>query len=504
MRVSLRFVTLAAAVALSPLLASVQPAAAAAATAKKIADPDITVAVERQFMLDPAVPFNLIDVGTRNGVVRLSGQVADLGAKMQAERIAETVKGVRSVVDEITVAPSSLSSEEIQKSVSAALAADPATKEYALTVTADGNGIVTLRGTVDAWAERDLAAHVAAGVQGVREINNDIDTTFAGTRTDSDMQTDIKERLRWDTLVDDSLINVSVKDATATLTGVVGSAAEARRAQFDAWITGIKNVRADGLTVERWARDDDLRTSKYVHKSDQDVRKAVQAALRYDPRLNGFPMDVTVDDGIVRLTGSVGNLRAKRAASDTARNTVGVVEVENYLHVRPAGELGPQTIDRSVRDAFKRDALLNGDDIVVDVDNGIVSLYGIVDTPIEKSQAEDVASRIAGVTEVRNYLTVQNLNVAVPVPGGYGWYPYAYSVQRTDPLAEDAAIAANIDEQLYWSPFVDKADVNVSVDDGVATLTGTVTSRAERAAAVASAYEGGARRVRDEIKLAAG
>ena len=148
MKVSLRFVTLAAAFALSPLLASVQPAAAAAATAKKIADADITVAVERQFMLDAAVPFNLIDVGTHNGIVSLSGQVANLGAKMQAERIAETVKGVRSVVDEITVAPSSLSPEEIQKSVSAALAADPATSDYALMVTADGSGTVTLRGTV--------------------------------------------------------------------------------------------------------------------------------------------------------------------------------------------------------------------------------------------------------------------------------------------------------------------------------------------------------------------
>jgi osmotically-inducible protein OsmY len=502
MPASIRLGSWAAGAAFVSLLASLangQPA-----RTKRLDDADVTLAVERQLMLDPAVPFNMIDVDTAHGIVSLTGKVDSFGAKMQAERVAETVKGVRSVVDEITVKPSGLSPEEIREGVMAALAGDPATSHYKLAVTVDSVGTVTLKGTVQSWAEHQLAAHVAANVRGVRAIDNDIDTSFVAKRRDDQMQADIKERLRWDTLVDDSLVNVKVKDGHATLTGVVGSAAEARRARFDAWVTGIKGVKTDALSVERWARDDDLRTAKYVHKSDQDIGKAVKAALHYDPRVTEFPVNVVVDEGMVRLSGTVGNLRARRAAADTARNTVGVLGVENYLRVRPSEEIDARSIDKGVRDAFKRDALISGDDIVVDVDGGVVSLYGLVDSSIEKSQAEDVASRIVGVTGVHNYLTVQRPDVAIPPRVGYGWYPYDYSYRQADPLAEDAAIAANIDEEISWSPFVDKADVKVTVDDGVATLTGTVKSRGERAAAVASAYEGGARRVRDEIKIAAG
>jgi osmotically-inducible protein OsmY len=44
---------------------------------------------------------------------------------------------------------------------------------------------------------------------------------------------------------------------------------------------------------------------------------------------------------------------------------------------------------------------------------------------------------------------------------------------------------------LWWSPFVDSDDVNVTVDDGVVTLTGAVDSWSEYNAAANNAYEGG-------------
>ena len=484
-------------IALLSLLAALEPASAA----MKIPDTQITVAVERQFMLDPAVPSNAIDVETRNGVVKLSGEASNLGARMQAERIAETVKGVRSVVDEVAVEPTGLPPEEIQKGVIAALAADPASGGHGLTATVDRDGTVTLRGTVHGLVERELAKRVAASVRGVRRVDADIQLDFPAKRSDSEMQADIKERLRWDTLVDDSLIDVNVKGATATLTGIVGSAAETRRARFDAGVTGIKEVKSDGLEVERWARDDDLRTAKYVKKPDGDIRNAIKAALLYDPRVNAFPLTVVVTDGIAQLSGAVGNLSAKRAATDTARNTVGVAAVENYLHVRPADHYSSATIDENVRAALRRDALIDKDDVLVVTDGGVVKLYGVVDSPIERNQAEEVASRIAGVLEVQNYLMVQRPDLAVPLPGGYGWYPYRFIAQRQTTRADDEAIAANIGREMYWSPYVNAADVQVTVDDGVATLRGSVRSRAERAAAVASAYEGGARRVKDEIEL---
>ncbi len=490
---------LTAAVALLALGASLRPA-----WAQEFTDADITAAVEREFLADATVPFNLVDVATDRGIVTLTGQVGNLGAKMQAERLAETIKGVRSVVDRISVMPSELAPEAIRRSVVAALVADPATDSYELNVTVDGNGTVTLNGRVQSWAEHELAARVAAGVRGVRAISNMIDVDYDAERSDGDVEADIQQRLHWDTLVDDALIAVAVHDGQADLTGTVGSAAEARRAGDDAWVNGVTAVDTDQLDVERWARDDDLRTAKYTPKSDDAIRKAVKDALLYDPRVGHFNIDVDVHRGQVRLHGIVGDLQAKRAAADTARNTVGVLDVQNYLRVRPAQHLADATIDGKVRDAFLRDALVDSDNIIVDVDGGTVRLYGLVDSALQKNQAEDLASRIPGVTDVRSYLSVRRPDTAVPVRGVYGWYPYSYFYPYANPLEPDSQIAQHITEQLFWSPFIDSEDVMIMVDDGVATLTGKVQTWREREAAVHSAYEGGARRVKDELEVVAG
>jgi osmotically-inducible protein OsmY len=49
-----------------------------------------------------------------------------------------------------------------------------------------------------------------------------------------------------------------------------------------------------------------------------------------------------------------------------------------------------------------------------------------------------------------------------------------------------------IEDQLWWSPFVDANEVTVEVEDGVATLSGTADSWSERGAARDNAYDGGA------------
>jgi osmotically-inducible protein OsmY len=46
----------------------------------------------------------------------------------------------------------------------------------------------------------------------------------------------------------------------------------------------------------------------------------------------------------------------------------------------------------------------------------------------------------------------------------------------------DVRIRQDVLEELAWDPHVDDTEVGVEVDDGVVTLTGTVTSWAKRAA----------------------
>jgi len=62
------------------------------------------------------------------------------------------------------------------------------------------------------------------------------------------------------------------------------------------------------------AHNDARRRLKYATRSDSDIKQAVQAAFRLDPRVAAFSLDVNVGGGVVVLSGNVGNLKAKTSA----------------------------------------------------------------------------------------------------------------------------------------------------------------------------------------------
>lgn len=66
----------------------------------------------------------------------------------------------------------------------------------------------------------------------------------------------------------------------------------------------------------------------------------------------------------------------------------------------------------------------------------------------------------------------------------------------------DRSLAKAVRDELAWSPFVDTDPIRVNVRRGVVTLQGTVEDRSEMAAAVENAYEAGARRVNNQLRIA--
>ena len=458
-------------------------------------DPTISDAVEDQLLLDHTFFSDLIDITTVDGVVTLSGSVDNILAKERAARIAEKVKGVRAVVNTIEVMPPLLRSDsEIKADVEDALRLDPAADSYEVAVAVEDN-VVTLSGQVDSWQERTLCGKVAKGVRGVKGLENDIDVLYKIDRSDEEIKRDIEAALRWDVLVDHEMIEVAVDNGRVTLSGTVGSLAEKGRATGDAYVANVQGVDSDGLEVRLWARDDELRGDKYKDLTDADIRAAVEDALVYDPRVAAFNVTPEVSAGLVTLRGTVDNLKAKRAAAQTARHTVGVLQVANRLKVRPATIVDDADLEERIRRSFERDPVVEAAEITVDVQYGIAELFGSVDTAFERTWAEDLASRVGGVVAVKNYLAVT----------GY-FDPYLYDPYLGDPylgdgpdyydppvtLETDPSIKEDIESEFFWSPFVDGEDIDVSVENGRATLTGHVDSWAEYSAASENAFEGGA------------
>ena len=468
----------------------------------EVTDLTITDAVDDELALDTAVRAGRIDVETNDGIVTLQGVVDNILEKDRAAKIAQGVKGVRAVVNQMEVIPSVLiSDDELAKDVKNALLTDPATESYEVDVSVDEN-VVTLSGEVDSWQEKQLAETVTKGVSGVTAVENEIRVQYDATRPDVEIKEEIERALRWDTLVDDFLIDVTVVDGKVTLTGTVGSVSEKTEAIFDAWVTGVSSVDASQLKVKTWARDEDLRKDKYVVKSEDALEKAIEDAMLYDPRVSFFNVSVDVEDSEATLRGRVSNLEAKRAAEQVAKNTVGVGFVNNRIKVRPTIHLSDSEIEERVKAALGRNPYVERYEIEPAVTNSIVYLTGRVDTYFEKSQAENAASRVEGVIEVENNITVDEVAPPTydPYVDEYDYGPYEYG-PRGYPAKTDQQIEEDVRDEMFWSPFVDGDDIKVSVEDGVTTLEGEVTSWSEYRSAVENAYEGGSIWVRNKLEI---
>jgi osmotically-inducible protein OsmY len=221
----------------------------------------------------------------------------------------------------------------------------------------------------------------------------------------------------------------------------------------------------------------------------------------------GSHIDVAARDSEITLTGTVGTLRAKHVAERAARDVVGVHQVRNELEVKPASEPATKQLAENVVSAMGRDAYLGDDKITATANepSGTVKLRGDVDSHYEATRAGQIAASMAGVKAIDNELTVAGRTVE----HSKSWLPgYYHPFARLHPARgertqhkNDTDLKSSIESEFFWSPFVDQDDVQVAVKDGVATLSGTVNDWGEHGAAIENAYEGGARTVKDQLKV---
>jgi len=486
---------------------------------KQITDSGITSVVEKGLKQEKGVTPDDVDVSTSQGIVTLSGSLDNLLAKERAVKIAESIRGVRGVIDQTIVTPMSRSDDAINKDIAAALKQDPATESYQVAVSVQ-DAIATLSGSVGSYGEKQLAARIAEGIKGVKKVRNNVAINYGAKPTDTQMADDIKARLQWDIWINGELIKPVVAEGKVTLTGTIGSAISKSRAVDDAWVNGVTSVDDSGVKIEPRTGNGAQQEQKDATRSDAEIKKAIQASLHLDPRVMAFSPAVTVEDGGVILGGNVGNLKAKTSAEEDAKDIVGVWRVDNQLQVRAKEQLTDAQMETQLKAALAWDPLVDGDTITVAVSKRVAHLSGTVDSSFEKAEAQDVASRIKGVLSVRNNLkaepeftTYYNSDWPYYTYGDWPYYSYNdglynnqfpnydYGMYEPQLPMTDEQIKKSIRDEFFWSPFVDNSDIKVAVKEGVATLIGTVGTRIGLGEVDKDAYEGGATKVVDEVKL---
>lgn len=183
----------------------------------------VRAALDQDWRLDPT----RITIDADMGAVTLDGTVPSRDERRIAEADARDVVGVAWVDNQLMVQVDARDDQLIRDDVMFRLDTDYATADLGLQASVH-QGVVTLTGETTGWFERSRAAILAAGVNGVREVDNRIVVAPSSWKVDADLAKTIARHLTWNWTTwrvhDD--IGVTVHNGVATLTGKVDNWAE--------------------------------------------------------------------------------------------------------------------------------------------------------------------------------------------------------------------------------------------------------------------------------------
>jgi osmotically-inducible protein OsmY len=215
-------------------------------------------------------------------------------------------------------------------------------------------------------------------------------------KTDSELKRDVEAELAWDPQVKSTAVGVAVKDGVVTLTGHLETFAEKHAvAKALRRVSGVKAI----------AMELDVRLSPDHVRSDTEIARSCETALRWNTTAPSDRIRITVDRGCVTLQGELEWDYQRRSVEKAIRPLMGVVGIHNEITLRVLPK--PGDVARRIHDALSRQAEREAKRVKVDIDGHTVRLSGQVHSWHERDAAQGVAWSAPGVRVVINEITVE-------------------------------------------------------------------------------------------------
>jgi len=240
------------------------------------------------------------------------------------------------------------------------------------------------------------------------------------------------------------------------------------------WRAALVLIVVAGLALLGYAEGVDLKDLgkrlSTMRDSSLDValNAKVRSALALSRRVAGMKIEVASRSGIVTLKGRVPSEEARSIVEAIAGDTPGVGGVQDNLVVDPQaaatgyeqtllGRIGDLETQVTLQERLRREPLLSGAKLHVDVDHGMVVLRGWAETDLERSSAQKIAQAVVGGEHVRN-----EIDVLGPSNGGQD------------------RLARRVEFELYSTGAFDLTRIQVHSEAGRVEIQGSVRSEAER------------------------
>lgn len=210
---------------------------------------------------------------------------------------------------------------QLQQDVTAELKWEPSIRAERIGVEVK-DGVVTLAGQVDSFAEKWNAEHAAQRVSGVTALSTELKVQLSGLaeRSDADIARSAENVLSWISTLPADAVKVMVEGGWLTLSGTVEWQFQ-RQAATDAvrhllGVTGVSNQIAIQPTLSATA-----------------VKSDIEAALKRSAVADAQAITVAVDGTDLTLSGSVHTWAERQTALHTAWGTPGVRNVVDRMEL---------------------------------------------------------------------------------------------------------------------------------------------------------------------------
>lgn len=216
-------------------------------------------------------------------------------------------------------------------------------------------------------------------------------------------------------------------------------------------------------------------------KTDAQLQNDVIDELKWDPSVTHEHIGVSVNDGIVTLTGHVPNFLEKTSAEKAAQRVAGVKAIVEKMEVKYPGAYSrdDEDIASAILNAFKWNVQIPDERLKAKVRNGWVTLTGEVEWEYQKDAAANAVKPLTGVLGVTNSIEIK-------------------------PKILISDLKAKIEQALKRAAEREADRIKVSVEGRKVTLSGKVRSYAELLDARGAAWSApGVSEVRDNLIVAA-